>query len=348
MAMTIIVETRPIIGGVDTHLDVHVAAAIDGNGGVLGVESFATTTVGFAELHAWLCSLGAVARVGVEGTGAYGAGLARFLRRAGVQVIEVDRPNRQARRSHGKCDTVDAIEAARAALSGRAKGVAKTADGNVEAIRVLLIASRSGRETRVRLLNQLRHLGFTAPDELRERLRDLPTAFLAEAAAGLRPRTTGDPVMYATKLAMQTLGRRVLDIDADGARVDDELAALVKATAPSLLDLHGVGPHTAAMLLVAAGDNAERITSEAAFAHLCGVAPIQASSGKTIRHRLNRGGNRHANHALWRIVMTRMSNDPRTRAYVERRRIEGRSTREIMRILKRYVAREVYRHLPRA
>jgi transposase len=347
MAMTIIVETRPITGGVDTHLDVHVAAAVDGNGGVLGVESFPTTTAGFAGLHAWLCSYGAVIRVGVEGTGAYGAGLARFLRAAGVTVIEVDRPNRQARRSHGKSDTVDAIEAARAALSGRAKGVAKTADGNVEAIRVLLVAARSGRETRVKLLNQLRQLGFTAPDELRERLRDLPTAFVAEAAAGLRPRATGDPVVYATKLAMQTLGRRVLDIDRDCARVDDELAALVKATAPSLLDLYGVGPHSAAALLVAVGDNAERITSEAAFAHLCGVAPIHASSGKIIRHRLNRGGNRHANQALWRIVMTRMSNDPRTRAYVERRTLEGRSTREIMRVLKRYVAREVYQHLPR-
>ena len=152
--------------------------------------------------------------------------------------------------------------------------------------------------------------------------------------------------MYATKLAMQTLGRRVLDIDADCARLDDELAALVKATAPSLLDLHGVGIHTAALLLVAAGDNADRITSEAAFAHLCGVAPIHASSGKTIRHRLNRGGNRQANHALWRIVFTRMSSDPRTRAYVERRTVEGRTKPEIMRVLKRYVAREVYRHLP--
>ena len=162
-----IVETRLITGGVDTHLDVHVAAAIDGNGGVLGVASFPTTTAGFAELHDWLCSFGTLCRVGVEGTGAYGAGLARFLRGVGVAVIEVDRPNRQARRSHGKSDTVDAVEAARAALSRRAKGLAKTADGNMEAIRVLLVASRSGRETRIRLLNQLRHLGFTAPDELR-------------------------------------------------------------------------------------------------------------------------------------------------------------------------------------
>ena len=344
--MTIIVETRPVTGGVDTHLDTHVAAAVDSNGGVLGVESFPTTTAGFAELHGWLASHGTLDRVGVEGTGAYGAGLARFLCGAGVAVIEVGRPNRQARRAHGKSDSIDAVEAARAALSGRANAVAKTADGNVEAIRVLMIAYRSGRDTRTKCLNQLRHLGFCAPDDLRERFRGATVAGLAETAAGLRPKPAGEPVVYATKLAMQTLGRRVLDIDTDCARLHSELTDLVHKTAPSLVDLHGVGVHTAGLLLVAAGDNAERITSEAAFAHLCGVAPIHASSGKITRHRLNRGGNRQANHALWRIVFTRMGSDPRTRAYVERRLAEGRSKPEIMRVLKRYVAREVYRHLP--
>ena len=342
-----IVETRPITGGVDTHLDVHVAAALDRNGGVLGVESFPTTRDGFAQMHSWLVGFGALARVGVEGTGAYGAGLARFLRAAGEVVIEVDRPNRQARRRHGKSDSVDAVEAARAALTGRAQAVSKTADGNVEAIRVLMVAFRSGRESRTRCLNQLRHLGFCAPDELRERLGGLSVAALAKTAAGLRPNASSDPVLSATKLAMATLGRRVLVIDADCARLHDELSELVKATAPSLLGLPGVGVHTAALLLIAAGDNAERISSEAAFAHLCGVAPIHASSGKTVRHRLNRGGNRQANHALWRIVFTRMSSDARTRVYVERRLAEGRSKPEIMRVLKRYVAREVYRHLPR-
>jgi transposase len=345
MAMTI-VETRQITGGVDTHLDVHVAAALDGNGGVLGVESFPTTTTGFAELHVWLTSFGPLDRVGVEGTGAYGAGLARFLRSMDVAVIEVGRPNRQARRAHGKSDSIDAVEAARAALSGRAAAIAKSGDGNVEAIRVLMVAYRSGRETRTKCLNQLRHLGFCAPDELRERFRGVAVNRLAETAAALRPNRAGDSVRYATKLAMHTLGRRVVDIDADCARLHGELADLVKATAPSLLDLPGVGVHTAGLLLVAAGDNAERITSEAAFAHLCGVAPIHASSGKVTRHRLNRGGNRQANHALWRIVFTRMGSDPRTRTYVERRLLEGRSKPEIMRILKRYVAREVYRHLP--
>ena len=197
--------------------------------------------------------------------------------------------------------------------------VAKTADGNVEAIRVLLIAYRSGRDARIKCLNQLRHLGFCAPDDLRERFRGVTVGALAETAAALRPNPDGDGVMYATKLAMQTLGRRVLDIDADCARLHGELTDLVERPRRACSTCHGVGIHTAALLLVAAGDNAERITSEAAFAHLCGVAPIHASSGKTIRHRLNRGGNRQANHALWRIVFTRMGSDPRTRAYVERR-----------------------------
>ncbi|HET7720774.1 MAG TPA: IS110 family transposase, partial [Acidimicrobiales bacterium] len=348
MAMTIVEATRPVTGGVDTHLDTHVAAAVDNNGGVLGVETFPTTAAGFVELHDWLAGFGSVARVGVEGTGAYGAGLARHLRRRGVEVVEVDRPNRQARRRAGKSDTVDAIEAARGALSGRAAGIAKSADGNVEAMRALLVAKRSARQARISYLNQIRHLGFTAPDELRERFRDVPRAHLAALAAGLRTRPGGDPVLHATKLALRTLGRRVLALDGDVAELDAVLAGLVADTAPSLLEVHGVGVDTAAILLVAAGDNSERITSEGAFAHLCGAAPIEAGSGKTNgRHRLNLGGNRQANHALWRIAITRMSTDPRTRAYVQRRTAEGLSKREIIRCLKRYIAREIYPHLPR-
>jgi transposase len=346
MAMTI-VETRPIMGGVDTHLDTHVAAALDANGGVLGIESFATTPQGFRALHEWLAGFGPIARVGVEGTGAYGVGLARHLRGEGLEVIEVDRPNRQLRRILGKSDTVDAIEA-RAVLSGRARNVAKTADGNVEAMRALLIAKRSGREARITCLNQLRHLGFCAPDDLRERFRGVPRDQLAAVAAALRPRSDSDPVTYATKLAMRTLARRVLTLVEDNNALDSILAELAAATAPRLLELYGIGIDTAAILLVAAGDNAERVRSEAAWAHLCGVAPLPATSGKvTQRHRLNRGGNRQANHALWRIVFTRMASEPRTRIYVQRRLDEGLSKPEIIRILKRYVARETFRHLPR-
>ncbi|HSS25453.1 MAG TPA: transposase [Mycobacterium sp.] len=248
--------------------------------------------------------------------------------------------------ANGKSDELDAIEAARAALSGRASGIAKSADGDVEAIRALLVARRSGRNVRTKYLNQIRHLGFTAPDELRERLRDVPADQLACTAAALRPTAGSDTVMYATKLAIAMLGRRVVALDADAKHLDGVLDTLVRRRAPKLLEVYGVGTHTAAILLVAAGDNPHRLDNEAAFAHLCGVAPLPASSGKTQqRFRLNPGGNRQANHALWRIVFTRMSNDERTRNYVARRLAEGRTTKEIMRILKRYVARELYPYL---
>ena len=221
MAMTIVETTRLVTGGVDTHLDVHVAAAVDASGGVLGVRVVRDDAGGLSTSCGcgWRRSARSE-RVGVEGTGAYGAGLARYLRGCELEVIEVDRPNRQLRRRAGKSDTVDAVEAARAALSRRASGIAKTADGNVEAIRVLLIAKRSARDTRIKCLNQIRHLGFTGPDELRERLRDVPRARLARTAAGLRPTVGSDPVMYATKLALQTLGRRVVDLDTTTQRLD--------------------------------------------------------------------------------------------------------------------------------
>jgi transposase len=347
MAMTIVEAERAVTGGVDTHLELNVAAALDGIGGLLGVAEFPTTRSGHGELLGWLSRFGTVNRVGVEGTGSYGAGLARFLRTAGVEVVEVDRPNRQVRRRKGKSDPVDAVEAARAAQAGRGFGAAKTRDGNVEAIRALVVAKRSGRSTKIKTLNQIRHLGFTAPDELRERLRGFSRFQLAAEAAGMRPRPGSDPVVFATKTALRTLGRRVLALDAEKATLDELLAELVTATAPGLVALHGVGVDTAAALLVAAGDNPDRLRSEPAWAHLCGVAPIEASSGKVTRYRLNRGGDRQANAALWRIVITRMSSDPRTRAYVARRTEEGRSKGEIIRILKRYVAREVYHSLPR-
>jgi transposase len=347
MAMSIVESTRLVTGGVDTHLDQHMAAALDGAGVLLGVESFPATTAGYRDLHGWLAGFGEVLAVGVEGTGSYGVGLTRFLHGVSVRVIEVDRPNRQVRRRHGKSDPLDAVEAARAALSGRASGIAKTADGHVEAIRVLLVAKRSARAARTKALTQIRHLGFCAPDALRDQLRNVPVAALGARVAALRPRPDGEVVTHATKVALQILGRRVLALDAELDRLDALLGELVTATAPQLLELHGVGPDTAASLLVAAGDNTERLKSEAAWANLCGVAPLPASSGRTTRHRLNRGGNRQANHALWRIVITRMSSDPRTRTYVQRRLDEGLTKPEIVRVLKRYVARETWRHLPR-
>jgi transposase len=347
MAMTIVEAERAVIGGVDTHLDVHVAAALDPIGGVLGVESFVATPRGYQALLEWMRRFGTVTKVGVEGTGAYGAGLTRFLQRAGIEVVEVDRPNRQVRRQKGKSDPADAVEAARGVLSGRSTGRPKTRDGNVEAIRVLLVAKRSARERRLRAVHQMRQLSYTGPDVLRGRFKGLSTTDLVAEAAALRPRQSGDQVEYATKVPLASLGRRALELEDETAHIDTLLAELVDVTAPDLLGLFGIGTDTAAVLLVTAGDNPERLRSEAAFAHLCGVAPIEASSGKVQRHRLNRGGDRNANQALWRIVMTRLAFDPRTRDYMERRTKEGRSKREVIRILKRYVAREVYRHLPR-
>jgi transposase len=342
--MTIVEDARAITGGVDTHSEVHVAAALDPVGGLLGTREFPASTAGYAGLLDWLAGFGDLALVGVEGTGSYGAGLARYLAARGVRVVEVDRADRQDRHRKGKSDPLDAVSAARAAQSGRASGTPKGRDGAVEAIRALMVAKRSARNERTQAINQARALILTGPDELRARFAGHRAAALAAGIAALGPRP-GDAVEYAVRVALRELGRRVEFLDAQIGRLDDLIVPLVTVRAPGLLSLYGVGPDTAALLLVAAGDRPERLRSEAAWAHMCAVAPIPASSGKTRRHRLNRGGNREANHALWRIVITRMSAHPATRAYVERRTKEGLSKKEIIRCLKRYVAREVYPYL---
>jgi transposase len=345
MDLSMVGSSRPVTGGVDTHLDVNVAAVLDRIGGVLGTESFPTSMDGNRKLLRWIRSFGRVVQVGVEGTSSYGAPLARFLAEAGVEVLEVSRPNRQERRRQGKNDVIDAIQAARAAQGQRQLGAAKSKDGKVEAIRALLVAKRSARDTKIKTLNQIRHLGFTAPEEIRQSLQGVSRRCIAKQAAAIRPRAGCDPVIYATKTALRALGRRALALDVEREEIDRLLTELVTATAPKLIAVYGVGIDSAASLLVTAGDNPDRLRSEAAWAHLCGVAPIEASSGKVTRWRLNRGGDRQANAALWRIVITRMSTHAPTRAYVERRTAEGLSKKEIIRCLKRYAAREVYRHL---
>jgi transposase len=346
--MTIVEDKVAVTGGVDPHGQVHVAAALDPVGGLLGVAEFPATAAGYAGLLGWLAQFGDVSVVGVEGTGSYGAGLARYLAACGVRTVEVDRPDRAGRRRAGKSDPLDAVSAARAAQSGRAAGAPKGGDGPVEAIRALMVAKRSARAERAQAISQARALLVTGPEQLRARLAGHTAAALPAAIAALRPRG-GDVPGDATRIALRELGRRIRFLDAQLARLDELIVPLVTGRAPGLLALHGVGPDTAALLLTAAGDNPHRLASEAAWAHLCGAAPIPASSGKVRRHRLNPGGNRQANHALWRIVMTRMSSHPATRAYVARRTAQGLSKREIIRCLKRYVAREVYPHLrPRA
>jgi transposase len=335
-----------VTGGVDTHADTHVAAAVDRNGGLLGVESFPADETGFEDLLAWLVGFGELVRVGVEGTGSWGVGLTRYLTANDMTVLEVDRPNRQQRRKVGKSDQTDAVSAARAVLSGTATVTPKSRDGRVEEMRVLLVARRSARQQRIQSLNQLRHLVFTAPESIRVRFKDRPKRGLVSEAANMRPRKGSDPVTYQTNQVIRNLARRIQSLNAEVKTIDHTLRLLIEEKAPGLVALHGVGTDTAASLLVAAGDNPDRIHSERSWAHLCGVTPIPASSGKVTRHRLNRGGDRQANSALYRIVLTRMSSHPETRAYVTRRRAEGLSTPEIMRCLKRYVARQTYKQLP--
>jgi transposase len=334
-----------ITGGVDTHLEVHVAAALDGHGGLLGTAAFDTTPAGYQELLAWFAELGEVVLVGVEGTGSYGTGLTRHLQAAGITVVEVDRPNRQRRRRAGKSDTHDAVSAARAAFAGDALGAPKTRSGNVEAIRVLRLARSSARRDRTRALNQMRALITTAPDELRAQLRALTIPRLVRAATGFRPAGRTD-VTNATRVALKTLARRVLELDDEIDTLDRLLAPLVAETAPEMIERVGVGTDTAGALLVTAGENSGRIRNERSFARLCGAAPLDASSGKQQRHRLSRGGDRQANSALWRIVITRLSYDPATREYLQRRCAEGKTKTEAIRCLKRYVARELYACLP--
>lgn len=330
---------RIVYGGVDTHKEFHVAAAVDDAGRILGTETFPATAAGYRSLERWLERHGTIAKVGVEGTGSYGLGLARALAAREVEVVEVNRPNRQLRRRRGKSDTVDAEAAARAVLNGEATTVPKAADGIVEAIRALRVVFCSTRSTRTRISNQIRDLLVTAPDQLRETLEPLDTDERVARAA--RFRCNGSELAETTKVALRTLARQhqMLTTDLDALRAKlDELTAQAN---PALRHAVGIGPDVASILLIAAGDNPERLTTEAGFAALCGASPVEASSGKHVSHRLNKGGNRQANHALWRIAMVRMTCHQPTKDYAARRRSEGKSQRFIIRCLKRYIAREV-------
>lgn len=332
-------------GGVDTHFDLHVCVAVCSSSmRRLGGRSFSVTTDGYRELLSWLESFGTVDHVGIEGTRTYGAGLSRFLTETGVAVLEVNRPDRSARRPKGKSDDVDAEAAARSVLSGQTTAIPKSHNAAVEAIRTLRMVYGSAVKDRTAALNQFHAVVTTAPEAVRDELAGLAVPAQIQKVGRWRTRQGDDVVAAATRKALAELAARIVVLDEQADRLETELTSLVESTAAALVDLPGVGVHTAAELLMAAGDNPRRIKSEAAFAHLCGAAPVPASSGKTTRHRLNFAGNRAANHALWRIVMARMAhNDPRTIAYVERRTAEGLSKRDILRCLKRYVAREVFR-----
>ena len=296
---------------------------------------------GYLKLLAWANSLGHLRRAGVEGTGTYGAGLTRILRDHEVDVFEVNRPDRTMRRSRGKSDPTDAENAARAVLSGKATAIPKEQSGAAEAMRAVCVARRSAVKAKTQAINQLRALLVNAPQDIRERLLKTKTAECIACCARLR--SLGTPLILQTlTTTLRLLAKRWLALSEELGRLDAMLDQLTRQHAGRLRKRLGVGPQTAAVLVAVAGDNPERLKSESALAALCGASPLQASSGKTVRHRLNRGGDRSANNALWTIAMVRMRSDPRTRAYVERRTREGMSSKEIHRCLKRYIVRELF------
>jgi transposase len=337
-------HTEQVIVGVDTHKDTHVASAITLVGVLVDSRAFPASAAGYRRLLAWARSLGAVKRAGVEGTGSYGAALARYLRQEGIAVVEVNRPDRAARRRRGKTDPVDAEAAARAVLDGRATVTPKTTDGPVEMLRMFRLARASAVKSRTQAVNQLKAVLVGADPALRESLSGLTGAALIRACASL-PAAQPCNVATATAYTLRCLAQRIGQLTTQARDLQRQITAVINTHAPQLLHRRGIGPDSAAALLIAAGDNPDRLHSDASFAALCGVSPIEASSGKTTRHRLNRGGDRAANAALYRIAFTRLRCDSSTRRYLDRRTAQGKTRREAIRCIKRYLAREIYRLL---
>lgn len=335
-------EPLEVVLGVDTHRDVHTASLVTTLGALRGCREFPTTSQGCHELVSWANSHGAIRRAGVECTGSYGASLSRLLQSEQVEVFDVNQPDKRARRSRGKTDAVDAEAAARAVISGRATAIAKTADGPVEALRVLKMVRDSAVHARTKAINQLKAILVTADPVLRESLTGLGAKTLVRRCAQLPDPDLATLAGLATTYALRALAARILVLTTEADAAEKRTYALIQGHAPDLLARTGIGPDSAAALLIVAGDNAHRIRGEGSFAALCGVSPVEASSGNTQRRRLNRGGDRRANAALYRIVISRLRWDPRTQAYMERRLAEGRTRREVIRCLKRYVAREVF------
>ncbi|WP_234017688.1 IS110 family transposase [Streptomyces sp. FxanaC1] len=335
-----------VVLGVDTHRDVHVAAGLSTLGAGHGHRALSCHDGGYCELWEWASQLGAVHRAGVEGSGSYGAALSRYLLARRVEVFEVHRPDRSVRRRRGKSDPVDAQEAARAVLSGHARSQAKSGDGPVQCARLFKLAKDSAVKARTQAINQLKAILVTADPDLREQLAGLKTPALVRTCAQFDDREDDDGVKdaagQATRIALGLLGQRIDQLTRQIRDLERRLTGLVERHFPQMLVPVGIGPDSAATLLITMGDNPERLCSEASFAALCGVSPVEYSSGRQRHHRLNRGGDRRANAALYRIVQTRLRFDARTRNYYERRTAEGKTRREIIRCLKRYAAREVF------
>lgn len=327
--------------GVDTHKDVHVAVAIDGLGVRLGQLSIPTTAEGYEQLQKWARGLGPVAGFGVEGTGSYGAALARTLTAGGYRVVEVNRPDRATRRRAGKSDPVDAEAAARAVLANLARVTPKSGDRPVEMIRMLKLAKDSAVKARTQAMNQIKAVLVTASPQLRDQHRNLTPARLIKACAALEPGPLTDPDT-AARYTLRLLATRHQNLGQEIKQLSTHIRQLLEQSAPHLLAHFAVAEDAAATLLITAGDNPHRLHSEAAFAALCGTNPIPASSGKIQRHRLNRGGDRRANATLFRIIIVRLRWHQPTRDYMTRRLTEGKTKLEIIRCLKRFLARELY------
>ncbi len=337
-------QTRSaVVGGVDTHKDLHVAAVVDHQDRVIGTRSFASSRQGYRQMLAWMRSFGELQRVGVESTGSYGAGLLRFLQQAGVMVLEVTAPDRQDRRKRGKNDDLDAQNAAHAAYSGQRTVTPRSREGMIEALRVLVACRKTAVTARRIALQMIHNTIVAAPDGLRDQLRVMTRMQLVRTLAAWRPDLTAyRDVEAAYRISLKSLGRRYLELHDEIADLDAMIAAIVEDLAPNLITRNSISHVGAAQLLLTAGSNPERMRSEASFAALCGVSPVPASSGKTIRHRLNRGGDRAANSALHINAIGRLRTDQRTRDFVARRVTEGHSKLDAIRALKRYLAREVF------
>lgn len=338
-------EHLKVIAGIDTHTDTHHVAIISETGRHLADREFLAVGSGYRDIVRFITGFGPVMAAGVEGTGSYGAELARVLTREGIQVLEVMRPNRQERRLRGKSDPLDAYQAAESVLARRGTATPKTRDGAVESLRVLRAERNSAMRARVAVMTQVHNILISGPEPLRARYRGLSSTVLMATLEKTRPAGSLSEPSYATTVVLKRLAVRYRHLDQELVLIDAELDAIIAVHAPMIRDLHGVGTEVASQLLVTVGDNPERISTESKFAALVGVAPIPASSGKTTRHRLSRGGDRQANKAIHHVALVRMMSDTRTKTYVARRRHEGKSTKEIMRCLKRYIAREIYDQL---
>src|SRR6266536_1360376 len=331
--------------GVDTHLDEHVLAILAApSGAVVAQRSIQASARGYAAALRFAADEANGARVwAIEGTGSYGAGLARFLAGRGETVLEISRTPRAERRLRGKDDSLDATRTARAALASETLALPRSGERR-EALRLLLVARRSAVDVRREALGQLRGVIVTAPDKLREELRGLPVGRLLERCSRLRRSSAISADELATRLVLRSLARRIEAATLEAAELERELLGHLRAVAPALLDEPGVGPIVAAQRIVA-WSHRGRVRSEAAFARLAGVAPVPASSGQTTRHRLSRGGDRQLNRALRTVVLHRRLHDPATKEYIARRVAEGKSRRDATRLLKRYLARHLYRLL---